>query len=85
MYFGHASNKKSSCHVNTFFTGQKLVKTATVHTLLQQPLHSRGAPLLLPSSSCLFPAWRQVASFYRRLLPGFGLFSRLSFSSVGPF
>ena len=28
------------------FFGQKLVKTATVHTLLQQPLHSRVAPLL---------------------------------------
>ena len=28
------------------FFGQNLVKTATVHTLLQQPLHSRVAPLL---------------------------------------
>lgn len=73
-------------HTHLFF-GQNPVKTATVHTLLQhtQPLHSRVAPLLcLPPLARLFWAWRQVASFYRRILPGFGLFSPLSFSSLGP-
>ena len=56
------------------------------HCCSTQPLHSRVAPLLcLPPLARLFSAWRQVASFYRRMLPGFGLFSPLSFSSVGPF